>query len=234
MKITVSRFKDFKKNLNILNKIQSKNDKKGISECANKKKKEEEGRKETESVDQYVDDVCDNNKTKRKNTKCDGKISSKKRKKDTKKQFNKKCIKVITQNEKSNNSNKKQKKINNTKKGSQNTTNLRNMVPNKKKNKQKIVPSTNYEENIDEDECIHDHTDYEMSYNEESNVQYWKDGASMSGINCRSCNGSFYDNLKCKPTTKTPAMTCKGREKYGCTYCLCYSCFSTKLIIQTM
>ena len=177
-----------------------------------------------------MDDVCDNNKTKRKNTKCDGKISSKKRKKDTKKQFNKKCIKVITQNEKSNNSNKKQKKINNTKKGSQNTTNLRNMVPNKKKNKQKIVPSTNYEENIDEDKCIHDHTDYEMSYNEESNVQYWKDGASMSGINCRSCNGSFYDNLKCKPTTKTPAMTCKGREKYGCTYCLCYSCFSTKLI----
>ena len=82
-----------KKYQNILNKIQSKNDKKGISECANKKKQEEEGRKETESVDQYVDDVCDNNKTKRKNTKCDGKISSKKRKKDTKKQCNKKMHK---------------------------------------------------------------------------------------------------------------------------------------------
>ena len=105
-----------KKYQNILNKIQSKNDKKCISECANKKKQEGEGRKEKKSVEQYEDDDCDNNKTKRKNTKCDGKISIKKRKKDTKKQFNKKCKKELKQNEKSTNSNKKQKKINNTKK----------------------------------------------------------------------------------------------------------------------
>ena len=28
-------------------------------------------------------------------------------------------------------------------------------------------------------------------------------------------------------------MTCKGREKYGCTYCLCNICFTTKLINTT-
>ena len=72
-----------------------------------------------------------------------------------------------------------------------------------------------------------------MSYNQESNVQYWKDGVSISGIYCRGCNGSFYDNLKCKPSTKALAMAYKGREKYGCTYCFCHNCFSTKLINPT-
>ena len=69
-----------------------------------------------------------------------------------------------------------------------------------------------------------------MSYNEESNVLYWKDVASMSDIICRGCNSSFKDILKCKNCTKIPAMNYKGREIYGYTYYQCYNCVSTKLI----
>ena len=48
---------------------------------------------------------------------------------------------------------------------------------------------------------------------------------------CKGCNKKFYgNNKKCKISYKTPARTCKGREKYGCTYCLCSTCFTTKLI----
>lgn len=65
-----------------------------------------------------------------------------------------------------------------------------------KKKQTRKLPSTNYEENIDKDKCVHDHTDYEMSYNQESNVHYLKEGASMNGIHCRGCNSSFYDNSK--------------------------------------
>ena len=70
-----------------------------------------------------------------------------------------------------------------------------------------------------------------MSFNPEINGDYWKKGASMCGVLCKSCGGSFYGrNKKCKVSIRTPAMTYKGREKYGCAYCLCNVCFTTELI----
>ena len=87
------------------------------------------------------------------------------------------------------------------------------------------------EEEIDEDKCEHNHNNLGFSFNPETNGEYWKPGASMCGVLCKGCNGHFYgNNKKCKITYKTPARTCKGREKYGCTYCLCNTCFTTKLI----
>ena len=87
------------------------------------------------------------------------------------------------------------------------------------------------EEEIDEDQCEHDHCNLGMSFNQEIHGEYWKQGASMYGVLCKSYEGSFYGNhKKCKITFKTPAMTCKGRESYGCTYCLYNLCFTTKLI----
>ena len=90
------------------------------------------------------------------------------------------------------------------------------------------------EEEIDEDKCVHDHNYLGISFNPEPNGDYWKPKASMCGVLCKSCNGNFDGkNKKCKVSYKTPAMTCKGREKYGCTYCLCNICFTTKLINTT-
>ena len=95
-------------------------------------------------------------------------------------------------------------------------------------------PSVTMEEIIDEDKCVHDHNYLGISFNPEPNGDYWKPKASMCGVLCKSCNGSFYgDHKKCKISVKRPAMTCKGREKYGCTYCLCNICFTTKLINTT-
>ena len=53
----------------------------------------------------------------------------------------------------------------------------------------------------------------------------------MYGVLCKTCKGSFYGNhKKIKIPFKTPAITCKGCERNGCTYCLCSNCFRTKLI----
>ena len=104
------------------------------------------------------------------------------------------------------------------------------MTKNKNTIKRK-KPNVSMEEEIDEDKCEHDHHNLGISYNPEINGEYWKKGASMYGVICKICNGSFYgDHKKCKILFKTPAMTCKGREKHGCTYCLCHSCYTDKLI----
>ena len=102
---------------------------------------------------------------------------------------------------------------------------------NKKSTSKRIKPSVTIEEDIDEDKCKHDHRNLGMSFNPDINGEYWKKGASMYGIICKGCNGSFYGrNRKCKVSVRTPAMTCKGREKYGCAYCLCHVCYTTELI----
>ena len=57
-------------------------------------------------------------------------------------------------------------------------------------------PSVTMEEEIDEDKCEHDHHNLGMSFNPEINVEYWKQGASMFGVLCKSCNGNFYGKKK--------------------------------------
>ena len=86
------------------------------------------------------------------------------------------------------------------------------------------------EEEIDENNCPENHQNLSMCFNPEHNANYWKPGGSMHRVFCKGCIGSFYNSKSCRPTVKTPARTCKGREKYGCAYALCNTCFTNKLM----
>ena len=71
-----------------------------------------------------------------------------------------------------------------------NTNNIKHNTKIKSTAKRK-KPSVTMEEEIDEDKCVNDHNDLGIIFNPEINEEYWKTGASMGGVLCKSCNGNF-------------------------------------------
>ena len=204
----------------------------------NQLKKGKKGNITNVSQNNLIYDTTNNNMKTRKNNKSKNTVelqpdlmaTTTKRNNDSQLQNKKKrTTKIVT----------KQKKISVIKKKTYNksdkiitkiSTTKKIQVKEKKKNEKRKKPTMTIEEEINEEDCPENHQDLSMSFNQEENAKYWKLGGSMYGVFCKGCNGSFYDSKSCRPTCKNIARTCKGREKHGCPYALCNTCFTEKLI----